>query len=289
MAHPLTLLEVSNFRTIRGSVSLPLDASVVLIHGINNCMEDWLLNIAALARNHRVYALDLIGHGRTDKPLSNPYRPTDFARFVKDFMDALQIQSAHLVGHSLGGAVALMVAINYPSTVNRLVLVDSAGIARQVSVIFKLLSIPGVGEALGTMVFQGALQKRVALQRQSWPDPKIVPDEMIRRKVLAFTWQDIRKPYYKALRASCNILGMKKSAYLPIRQGLPNLKNPTLVIWGERDGLLPASLAQVLKDNLPDVRVVLFENCKHNPMVTEPQRFNRLVGDFLSGDHPNDP
>lgn len=256
-------------------------APVILIHGISNCMEDWLLNFEALAQNHRVYALDLIGHGRTDKPLSNPYRFTDFARFVKEFMDALQIKRAHLVGHSLGGAVALLVALNYPSYVNRLVLVDSAGVARQISVVLRLLSIPGLGELLGSMALGGDQEKRVAFRRQSWPDPAVVPDEMILRKLAAVPWQEIRRSYFKALRASMNILGTKKSAYLPIRQGLASLPNPTLVIWGEQDDLIPVSQAQILKDNLPDARVVIFENSKHDPMVTEPQRFNRLVGDFL--------
>ena len=80
---------------------------VIFIHGISRSIEDWLLNFKVISGQHRVFALDLIGHGRTDKPLSASYKITDLAQFIKDFMDALNIKCANLVGHSLGGAISL--------------------------------------------------------------------------------------------------------------------------------------------------------------------------------------
>jgi pimeloyl-ACP methyl ester carboxylesterase len=254
---------------------------VILIHGLSNCVEDWLLNFNVLAEQHRVYALDMIGHGRTDKPLSASYQMPDLARFLKDFMDALHIPSAHLVGHSLGGAISLTLALNYPSYVNKLVLVDSAGLAQECAIILRLISIPGLGEFMGSMGLQGDLEKRMALQRKSWPDPEIVPDQMIQLKSTATLWQDISKTYFKTLRASANIRGIKKSVYAPIIRGLPSLKNPVLVVWGAQDDLLPVSQAQIVKDKVPNARVEIFEKCKHDPMVLNPNKFNQLVLEFL--------
>jgi len=254
---------------------------VILIHGISNSIEDWLLNFKVIAGKHRVFALDLIGHGRTDKPLSASYKITDLARFVKDFMDALHIKCAHLVGHSLGGAIALKVALNYPSYCNKLVLVDSVGLAQECSIVLRLLSVPGLGEFLGSRFMQGDLEKRISFQRKSWPDPETVPDEMIQLKYAATLWQDISKTYFKTLRAIANVWGIKRSVYIPIVQGLPSLVNPVLVVWGEQDDMLPVSQAQVVKDKAPHARVEIFENCKHDPMIIYPQKFNQMILEFL--------
>jgi pimeloyl-ACP methyl ester carboxylesterase len=254
---------------------------VILIHGISNSIEDWLLNFKSISGQHRVFALDLIGHGRTDKPLSASYEITDLARFLKDFMDALDIKSAHLVGHSLGGAISLKVALDYPSYCNKLVLVDSGGLAQECSIVLRLLSVPGLGEFLGSIFMQGDLEKRMSMLRKSWPDPETVPDEMIQLKYAATLWQDISKTFLKTLRAIVNIRGVKRSVFIPIVQGLPSLVNPMLVVWGKQDDILPVSQAQIVKDKAPHARVELFENCKHDPMVVDPQRFNQLILEFL--------
>jgi 4,5:9,10-diseco-3-hydroxy-5,9,17-trioxoandrosta-1(10),2-diene-4-oate hydrolase len=257
---------------------------VVLIHGIGNCIEDWLLNIQALAAEHRVYAMDLIGHGKSDKPLSASYHFTDFAKFVISFMDSLDIPCADLIGHSLGGAISLIIAENYPDYVRRLVLIDSAGLEQKVAMILRLISLPGVGELMGKVVLQGDFEKRLKMQRESWPDQQIVPDEMIRLKYEATRWENVRKTYFKALRTNSNFWGMKRNVYKPIVRGLSSLKMPVLVVWGEQDDLLPVSHTQIIKDKVPGARVEIFENCKHDPMVMNPQRFNRLVLDFLKTD-----
>ena len=105
--------------------------NVILIHGVGRFLEEWLPSFDALAANCRVYALDLPGHGHTDKPLSASYRLADLARFVNDFMGALDIPPAHVVGHSLGGGIALQLTLQFPEVVNRLVLVCSAGLGKE--------------------------------------------------------------------------------------------------------------------------------------------------------------
>jgi pimeloyl-ACP methyl ester carboxylesterase len=254
---------------------------VILIHGISSSVEDWLLNFHALAGQHRVVALDLIGHGRTDKPLAASYQMPDLARFVKDFMDALQIPCAHIVGHSLGAAIALTLAMRYPSYTNKLVLVDSAGLAKEIAPLMRIISIPGVGEFMGRMVLQGSLKKRIALERKTWPDPQVVPDQMLQLKYEATLWQDMHQTYFKTLRSLCNFWGTKKSFYQPIVQGLAALKNPILVVWGAQDDLVPVSQAQIIKDRAPNTRLEIFENSKHSPMIEHASKFNQLVLEFL--------
>ncbi|MGV8909631.1 MAG: alpha/beta fold hydrolase [Propionicimonas sp.] len=254
---------------------------VVLIHGLSNSVEHWLLNIYALAAEHTVYAVDLVGHGRTDKPLSRSYDLPDLASFVLDFMDVLGIERADLIGHSLGGGVALTIAEESPERVRRLVLVDSLGLAADVGIVLRLVSVPGVGEVLTRLALQGDFQKVLKRQRASWPDSDVVPEEMIRLKYEATRWEDIRTTYFKALRASINFRGMKKAALQPLVRGLRSLDLPVLVVWGEQDDLVPSRHAQVVPNEVATARVEIFEDAGHDPMVVDPERFNLVTSQFL--------
>jgi 4,5:9,10-diseco-3-hydroxy-5,9,17-trioxoandrosta-1(10),2-diene-4-oate hydrolase len=111
-------------------------------------MEGWLPSFDALAAHCRVYALDLPGHGHTDKPLSASYRLADLARFVNDFMGALDIRPAHVIGHSLGGGIALQLTLQFSEVVDRLVLVCSAGLGKEATLVLRITAIPLLGEIL---------------------------------------------------------------------------------------------------------------------------------------------
>jgi 4,5:9,10-diseco-3-hydroxy-5,9,17-trioxoandrosta-1(10),2-diene-4-oate hydrolase len=254
---------------------------VVLVHGLSNSIEHWLLNIDALAAEHTVYALDLIGHGRTDKPLTRSYELTDLARFVIDFMDALGIERADLIGHSLGGGVVLVIAETSPERVRRLVLVDSLGLARDVGIVLRLVSVPVVGEVLTRLVLQGDFQKQLKRQRATWPDADVVPEEMIRLRYEATRWEDIRATYFRTLRAVSNFRGVRRPVLQPIVQGLRSLHVPVLVVWGEKDDLLSSRHARIVQDAVPNTVVEIFEDAGHDPMVVNPERFNRVALQFL--------
>ena len=122
-------------------------SNVILIHGLGGYLEHWQQNIESLADRHRVYALDLVGFGRSDKPEADYCLPF-FARFVRDFMDCQGIERATLVGNSLGGSIALQFAIDFPSRVEKLVLVDSAGLGKDVTIFLRLVTLPLLGERL---------------------------------------------------------------------------------------------------------------------------------------------
>ena len=121
---------------------------VILIHGIGCYIELWSPTFEALAAQHRVYALDLLGHGRTDKPQDVSYKLENLAQFVNNFMTALGIEHAHVVGHSLGGAIATKLCLLYPTLVDKLVLAAPGGLGKEGPIAFRIASLPILGELL---------------------------------------------------------------------------------------------------------------------------------------------
>jgi 4,5:9,10-diseco-3-hydroxy-5,9,17-trioxoandrosta-1(10),2-diene-4-oate hydrolase len=254
---------------------------VLLLHGLMNSVEFWLLNFSELAEHHRVYAVDLIGHGKTDKPLSFSYDIDELANFVIRFMDAIEVDRVDLIGHSLGGWITLKIAINHPSYVNKLVLVDSAGLGKKVAIPLRLLSLPGLGEFLGSRTLGVDFPKYLEMQRQSWPDSEKATDEMIRLKYEATRWETVEKSVLKTLRASGNIFGIKESAFQPTLQGLASIENPILVVWGAQDEVVPVAWTQKIADRCPQAHIEIFEDCGHDAMIEKPGMFNQLVLEFL--------
>jgi pimeloyl-ACP methyl ester carboxylesterase len=254
---------------------------VLLLHGVTNSVEDWLLNVEALAESYRVFAVDLMGHGKTDKPATASYHINDHALFITTFMDAIQVKQASIVGHSLGGWITLDLAINHPTYVNKLVLVDPAGLGKETPTPIRLLTLPGLGEILGSMFLKVDFGKFLETQRQNWPDAEVVPDEMIRLKYEATRQPDLKPTILKTLRALVNIFGTKESAYLPVIKGLPSIKKPMLVIWGREDKLAPVAWTRIIADSCPQAMVEIFDDCGHDAMVEKPDKFNKLVREFL--------
>ena len=174
-----------------------------------------------------------------------------------------------------------MIAETSPKRVRRLVLVDSVGLAADLGIVLRLVSVPGVGEALTRIVLQGDFPKLLKRQRAIWPDPDVVPEEMIRLRYEATRWEDIRKTYFKTLRASINFWGMRRTVLQHIAQGLPSLQLPVLVVWGEQDDLVPSSHARIVQNAVATARVEIFEDAGHDPMVVNPERFNGVTMQFL--------
>jgi len=119
---------------------------LLLLHGYGEFLETWDFNIRPLSEHYQVYAMDLPGHGLSDKP-KVAYNLSFFTRFVTDFMQALGIEHASLIGHSMGGHISLSVAINFAEKVDKLILETSAGLSNDVSLLRKLCSIPVLGGA----------------------------------------------------------------------------------------------------------------------------------------------
>ncbi len=253
---------------------------VILLHGLGGFIESWLPSFYTLAEQRKVYALDLPGHGRTDKPVNHSYQLTDFARFVKDFLLAIGHERVCLAGHSLGGAIAAQFTILFPSAVEKLVLVSSAGLGPDLALWLRLGTIPVLGEILACPI-RPLMESSAHMLMH---DPTLLTEEWIELGYRIVAPPETRRAYLKILRTNVDWLGQRSCQYRPIVQGLPSITIPVLVIWGRQDKLVPVKHAQVAAQTLPNVQVRIFENCGHIPMLEQPQIFGAEVYGFLSGD-----
>ena len=250
---------------------------VILIHGIGGYIEAWLPNFDALAAQHQVYAVDLLGHGRTDKPLDVSYTIASLTQFVKDFMAALGIEQAHVVGHSLGGAIGTRLALTFPTVVDKLVLVESAGLGKEASLVLRITSVPFLGEMLTRPSRSGSASSGKMLVY----NPAIMTNELVELNYQMAALPGAQQSFLKTLRANGNLFGQKKSMYSPNVRGLPSITHAVLVIWGRQDKVLPVMHAEVAAKGLPNVRVNVLDNCGHLPMLEHSQAFNELLLEFL--------
>jgi pimeloyl-ACP methyl ester carboxylesterase len=269
----ITVGQINTRYWVEGSRGSP----VLLIHGLGGFAETWLLTFGALAAHHRVYAIDLPGHGRSAKQLDWACRATDLARFVKGFMAAVGIECAHLVGHSLGGAVSAHLALMFPEMVDRLVLVSSAGLGRELSVALRLGTVPLLGEILTRPGRAKIAQSVGAL---------INAPEDVKQEAVAIWYEIASQPgsqrgTLRTLRANANPLGQHPSQYGPIVAGLGSITHPTLIIWGRQDAVVPLAHARAAARELPNVRLEILEPCGHVPMLEQPDTFRKLVLEFL--------
>jgi len=254
-------------------------STVILIHGFGGYMENWENNIAALAQGRRVYALDLPGCGHSDKPqarFSIPY----FTQFVKDFMIVQDVDKAALIGLSMGGAIVLQFALQYPHQVEKMVLADSAGLGKDVWINFRIGSLPILGELFGRPSRQGSAQ----FFKQLFYNQDLITDHMIEEGYEMSSLPGAQRCMLNTLRTSCNIWGVKGNVIRPILDHLEEIDVPTLVIWGAQDRLLSVAHAYVAAKRVPNARLHIFDPCGHMPNIERAQEFNALVIDFLSNE-----
>jgi pimeloyl-ACP methyl ester carboxylesterase len=254
---------------------------LVLVHGAGDNSLDWRWVLPALARKHRVYALDLPGSPDSARPAAD-YSPAFFERFVAAFVDALGIGRATFVGNSLGGLIALRLALSEPARVTALVLVDSAGLGRAVNPVFTSVNVPGPFEAVipfwRTPV--GAYQRawgRTALLFAH--PPGSVPRQWLAEQCRLALWPGYLEAHLAALRALVSPLGQREV----LVDRLPSLKIPTLVVWGARDRVFPEVQARDAVAHLPEGSLALIPDCGHMPHVECPDRFLAALDGFIDG------
>lgn len=252
--------------------------SVILIHGVGGYIESWLPCLDALATKYRVYAPDLPGHGRTDKPLNISYKIADLAQFVKDFMATLQIERAHIVGHSLGGAIVTRLALMFPMTIDKLVLVGAAGLGKEGDIFLRIASLPILGEILARPSLSGSAQ----FAKAAVYDPAVMTAEDIELDYQMSLQPGAQQSFLRTLRANVNLFGQHPSMYDPNVRGLASITNPVLVVWGRQDKVVPVTHADVAAKGFPNVQVHIFDHCGHLPMREHTSAFNELLLGFLS-------
>lgn len=273
---------------------------VVLIHGMGGSAAGWLQNFGAFAAQYHVYAMDLPGHGGTDPAGDALPDPAFMSGFVNDFMAEMNIERAHVAGHSMGGGVSLRLAIDYPDRVDKLVLVDSLGFGKELSLLFKIVSLPILGEWLAARDYRMDIKKYAAATRKSARNTAYITDELIAELYRVERKPEHVKPLLKTVRQWVDWTGTKKSVYGPILEQLPSIKNRTLIIWGRQDSIIPLAHGELAVKILTDARTAassrsaqsrrhesaisrleVIDQCDHVPLFEQPEIFNRLLLDFL--------
>jgi pimeloyl-ACP methyl ester carboxylesterase len=250
---------------------------VILVHGLGGFMENWVNNFNALAEQHRVYAMDLVGFGRSDKtPLTRDINV--LVKFIGDFMAAMNIRKASLVGNSLGGGLALLFALDYPEKVEKLVLADNAGMGRDVISDFKVCSIPVLGELLTRPSIKGTAR----LWQKIVYDPVVVTPEVVNMAYGFISLPGAKKALLATMRAGIDLRGKRANSVNNLSKRLNTINAPTLVVWGRDDRIIPVAHAQIAVDKVPGARLEIFDHCGHMPQLEQPDRFNKLVLDFLA-------
>jgi len=253
---------------------------LLLVHGIGDSSETWRSVIPRLARRHLVIAPDLLGHGRSAKPRAD-YSVAAYANGMRDLLGVLGIERVTLVGHSLGGGVAMQFAYQFPERTERLVLVASGGAGRGVSPLLRVASLPGAALGLAALHAPGAgLGVTLATRLLSRFDRGLAVDARdLRRVVHALPDARSRAAFIRTLRAVVDwqgqVVTMLDRCYLA--RGLP-----TLLVWGARDSVLPVGHGRRAHAAMPGSRLEVFDEAGHFPFHTDPRRFVALVEEFCA-------
>lgn len=253
---------------------------VLFVHGLLGSHRNWRTLIDRIDDTHRVIVPDLFGHGSSAKP-EGDYSLGAHAGMLRDLIDALGVEKVTLVGHSLGGGISLQFCYLFPERVERLVLVGSGGLGREVIAALRAATLPGAEWVLpiiaSTRVRGGVESIGRGLARVGWRASHDMRAAW--EGFTALSDADSRRAFLATTRAVIDPGGQSVTA----KDYLPDLADlPVLVVWGTNDMVIPASHAERAKEAIPGCRVELFDGAGHYPHLDEPDRFATLLRDFIA-------
>jgi pimeloyl-ACP methyl ester carboxylesterase len=265
---------------------------VVFIHGLGSSgYMEWRRNLEPVAVRHRVYAPDLPGYGRTDKPRAR-YTIPYFARFVRRYMDFLGLRRAAVIGASLGGRIALEVALEEPQLVRKLVLVNTLGLGRpqvrMAQMAYGLFTIPRVGEAvmgLARDALTWAPRKVIRRIAGRYTGASVNLEETMDDSYLddlrdMYAAEGFHNAYLSTVRALVNpraLLG----GHHDVTRRLTELKIPVQLIWGTADPLFPLAHAERAQSLIGEAALAVIDGAGHTPQAEQSAEFNRVLHAFL--------
>lgn len=253
--------------------------AILLIHGMAGSSSTWNQVIGRLAEHYTVIAPDLPGHGRSEKPRTD-YSLGAFAGVLRDLLVSLDIDRATVIGQSLGGGVAMQFAYQHSEHCARLVLVNAGGLGEDVMGVLRALTLPGAGVVIplfaqrrvrdlvgGAAGVFGKLGLR--------PSPETV---QMWKAYESLIDPDTRTAFLATLRSVVDHRGQKVSAMdrLYLAEEVP-----TLIVWGDHDHVIPVSHAYDAQEAIPGSRLEIFPGCGHFPHCEEPEKFARVVREFI--------
>jgi pimeloyl-ACP methyl ester carboxylesterase len=257
---------------------------LLLLHGIADSSQTWAPVTAALARRYTLVAPDLLGHGDSATPRGD-YSLGAHANGVRDLLTALGHGRVTVVGHSLGGGIAMQFAYQFPERCERLVLVSSGGLGREVHLLLRAAALPGAEYVLPLLSSRhavrvgrsvGAVLGRVRLR----PGGDL---DALARGWASLDSQGSRQAFLHTVRAVIEPTGQRVNAgdRLYLAAALP-----TLIVWGERDSIIPLEHGRAAHAAMPGSRFVVFPGAGHMPHVDEPERFAAVLTDFCASTEP---
>jgi pimeloyl-ACP methyl ester carboxylesterase len=258
---------------------------LVLIHGIAGSSATWDNVLPGLAERYTVVAPDLLGHGQSAKPRTD-YSLGAYASAIRDLLGALGYERGTILGHSLGGGVAMQFAYQFPERCDRLVLVSSGGLGHDLHLLLRAAALPGAEWVLPLLCSSGLRDAvdgvahflgRVAGLRAG-------PDlEEIWRSFASLSDPDARQAFIHTVRTVIDFRGQRANAtdrlYLAAEL-------PTMIIWGEHDPLIPVAHAYAAHESIPGSRLEIFQRAGHFPYRDDPQRFVQVLVDFIQSTEP---
>ena len=253
--------------------------ALLLIHGMAGSSQTWRAILPLLAKKYRVIAPDLLGHGQSSKPRTD-YSLGAFAVGLRDLLDELKVESATVVGHSLGGGIAMQFVYQHPDYCRRLVLISSGGLGPEVGLILRLLAAPGAELIMPVIAPSPVL--RAGNSVRSWLSSlglRSPRGAEIWNAYSSFSDRQTRDAFLRTLRSVVDYRGQSVSALnrLTLRDGLP-----ALAIWGEHDTIIPVGHAYSALKARPDCRLEVLADVGHFAQVEAPVKVAELIDDFIS-------
>ena len=247
--------------------------TLILLHGIAGHLEAYQRNILPHAEHFRTLAIDMLGHGFTDKP-ARDYEIDDYVGHLKDVIDALGVETIHLSGESLGGWVAARFAARYPERIDKLVVNTAGG----------MIADPKVMERLRTLSLAAvrapdreATRKRLEFLML---DPSIVTEDLVEARFGVYRLPGMAEAMERIMCLQDMEVRLRN---LLTEEELGRITAETLVLWTTHDPTASVAVGQRLADLVPNSRFVVMENCGHWPQYEDPDTFNRIHIDFLKG------
>jgi pimeloyl-ACP methyl ester carboxylesterase len=257
---------------------------IVLIHGMAGSSRSWRDVMPKLAEQYRVIAPDLLGHGESAKPMGD-YSLGSHASGLRDLLGVLGVERATVVGQSFGGGVAMQLAYQHPELVDRLVLVSSGGLGREVSWILKALTLPGA-EFVMPVIFPGFVRDagNWVSDRLAGLGVKAPRAAEMWRAYDGLTEVPNRHAFVRTLRSVVDPGGQSINAtdrlYLTAEM-------PTLIVWGNEDPVIPVEHGETAHEAMPNSRLEVFDGVGHFPHAEDPERFIEVLTDFVAMTKPS--
>ncbi len=257
---------------------------IVLLHGITSTSDVWLEAMARLAERYTVVAPDLLGHGRSAKPRGD-YSLGAYASGGRDLLGVLGFERGTVVGHSLGGGIALQFAYQFPEYCERLVLVSSGGLGKEVHPLLRAAALPGAELVLPLIIRDWAIGAGSAvagfLDRLGFSAGPDLAEAA--RGYASLADRGAREAFLHTLRAVVDLEGQRVSATdrLYLAQRLP-----TLLIWGTDDPIIPIEHGRAAQERIPESRLVEIPGAGHWPQLDDPDRFVAELSEFVETTEP---